>query len=428
MDVNGIFEPKLEEKKMDCLKKKEQLSVLASTYSQFAHIQNRDQSLNFAEYFFRCGVEVLEQTENNQYFSILSRSLLALVYSKKGQLSKALAIGEKALHDAISQAGEIAPICKMVLDAILMENGNFKKAGEGLMDSAALFKEMDRQAPLVNNNQVTVGNKSLKSLKFENKPDAISHEDSGSYLFRIQMFGPFRVFYHHEEIKANSWRTVKSRDLLAYLAHQNKPVSTDQILEDLWPDLEFEKASALFHTTLYYLRRLLQQYTEEEIIIQGSKRYQLRPGSVLIDRFQFEAIARKTLSKTMTTALANELEAVAMLYRGDYLEDLDYQWVIPIQEELKNIYIGLKQELAVYYLKNKLYSRALTHLRQIMAENPYSEGVLRLLLTTLAEMGDLTAVKEQYAVFAKTVLKDLGIRPSSEIAAFYKELFVIKPA
>ena len=35
--------------------------------------------------------------------------------------------------------------------------------------------------------------------------------------FRIQMFA-VQVFYHQEEINANSWRTVKSRDLLAYLA------------------------------------------------------------------------------------------------------------------------------------------------------------------------------------------------------------------
>jgi two-component SAPR family response regulator len=422
MDVSGNFQPKLEEKRMDCWNKKEKLGVLASTYNQLTHIKKEDKTLDFAEYLFRYGVEVLEQTENNRYFSILNRSLLALVYSKKGQWGKALTIGEKALHDALSQGGEVAPICKMVLSVILMEKRNFKEAGGGLMDSAALLREMDRQTPLEKNNQATVGNKSLKTAKFENKPDTISHEDSNSYLFRLQMFGPFRVFYHHEEIKANSWRTVKSRDLLAYLAHQNKPVSTDQIMEALWPGTDPDKSSALFHTTLYYLRRLLQQFTKEEIIIRGSKRYQLRPGSILIDRVQYEAVAQKALKKTITTALVEELEAVAMLYRGDYLEDLDYQWVTPIQEELRNINYDLKQRLAVYYLQNRLYSRALTHLRQIMAENPYSEEVLRLLLTTLAKMGDLTAVKKEYAVFAKTILKDIGIRPSSKITALYKAI------
>ena len=98
--------------------------------------------------FFDTESRFWEQTENNRYFSILNRSLLALVYSKKGQWGKALTIGEKALHDALSQGGEVAPICKMVLSVILMEKRNFKEAGGGLMDSAALLREMDRRTPL----------------------------------------------------------------------------------------------------------------------------------------------------------------------------------------------------------------------------------------------------------------------------------------
>ena len=62
-----------------------------------------------------------------------------------------------------------------------------------------------------------------------------------------------------------------------------------------------------------------------------------------------------------------------------------------------------------------------------MAQNPYSEEVLRLLLSTLAEMGDLLALQKQYEVFAKTVFKELGIRPSPELTAFYKELCLVKP-
>lgn len=214
---------------------------------------------------------------------------------------------------------------------------------------------------------------------------------------------------------------------MAYLAHQDKPVSTDQILEDLWPDVCLDKASAVFHTTLYYLRRLLQQYTHKKIIIYGSRRYQLRPGSIWIDKCQFEEAAQRTLRKTMTAALANELETIVSLYRGDYLEDLDYQWVIPVQEKLKNINISLKMKLAVYYLENKMYPQALVHLRQLMAENPYSEEVLRLLLTTLAGMGDLLAVNKEYTGFVKTLLKELGIKPSLAITAFYKELCAVQP-
>lgn len=429
MGCRGSSDQELKHKNIGCLNNKEPLDTMAVTCNLFTQIQNGHNALNLAEHLFRCGGEVLEQIENDRYFSVLNRSLLALVYLKKGQWDEALTIGENAFHDALLQGGAVASICEMVLGIILMEKGNSKEAGERLISSAASIIKMARQISLENSSLSTLKYINLLKLrKPENNYEEVSQKAGNSYFFRMQMFGPLRVFHHYEEIKINSWRTVKSRDLLAYLAHQDKPVSTDQILEDLWPDLNPDKASALFHTTLYYLRRLLQQFTNKEIIIHGSKRYQLRPGSILIDRHQFEEVAHRVLGKTMTTALANELETVAALYRGDYLEDLDYQWVIPSQEELRNININLKHELAVYYLKNKMYSQALVHLRQIMAKNPYSEDVLRLLLTTLVRMGDLLAAKKQYAVFVRTLFKELGIRPSFEIRAFYKELCAVKPA
>ena len=429
MDFRGNSDQKIERENIGFSNNKELLGALSSTYNQLAYIQNGHNALDLAEHFFRCGVEVLQHIENDQYFSILNRSLLALVYSKKGQWGEALTIGEKAFHDALSQGGVITPICEMVLGAILMENGNPNEARERLKNSAALIIGMERQAPLDNSSRETLRHiNSLKLEKNKNNHGAVSQEGDNSYLFRIQMFGPFRVFYGNDELDPTGWRTVKSRDLLAYLAHQDKPVSTDQILEDLWPNFNPDKSSALFHTTLYYLRRLLQQFTDEEIIIRGSKRYQLRHGSVLIDRRQFEEAAQRTMKKPITAALANQLETAATHYRGNYLEDLDYQWVIPVQEELKNRNCEIKEELAVYYLQNKMYSRAMIHLRQLITLKPYSEEVLRLLLIAFAGMGDLLAVKKQYAFFAQTISEELNIQPSSEIRAFYKELCDFKPA
>ncbi|NLY75230.1 MAG: hypothetical protein GX075_07980 [Firmicutes bacterium] len=427
MGFDRNHEGQLENKSKTFIKKLKLSPSLSSVNGQLAYPDTGDGELDAAEYFFRCGVEAAQRIECDRFFNTLNRLLLALVYSKKGDWAEAAALGKKALQDASSQAGVIMPICEMILGAIFMENGNRKEALKHLENSVALLREMNRQESLAK-----TGNGSpparVKPIRSVIDKENAFQEESDSAFFRIQMFGPFRVFFGNDELDPTGWRTVKSRDLLAYLAHQNKPVGTDQILEDLWPDLEPDKASALFHTTLYYLRRLLQQFTDEEIIIRGSKRYQLKPGSVLIDRRQFEAVAQRTVKKTMNAVLANELEAVVPLYRGDYLEDLDYQWVIPVQEELRNIYSDLKQRLAVYYLQNKQYLRALVHLRQLMTQNPYSEEVLRLLLRTLAEMGDILALKKQYAIFVKTVLNELGIKPSSELTAFYKELCAVKPA
>ncbi|NLY91676.1 MAG: hypothetical protein GX081_08765 [Firmicutes bacterium] len=395
-------------------------------------IPNNYKPNDLAEHLLRSGVKILGQIEGAQYIGVINRSLLALYYLQKGEWDAALSIGEKAYQDSLSQGGIVSPICEVILSMILLERGDSQEAGERLRNSAASLIQIVREIMPENSrpgkvqpiNLADRGSNGLANIK----PENIAGRADGSFVFRIQMFGPFRVFHHQQEIDANCWRTVKSRDLLAYLAHQGKPVSTSQILEDLWPDLNADKASSVFHTTLYYLRRLIQQYTKETIIVYGSRCYQLRPGSVLIDRYQFEDVTQKALGKTMTETLVDDLETAAALFRGDYLEDLDYQWVLPVQEKLKNTNISLRQELAGYYLKKKMYARALVHIRQIMAADPYSEEALRLLLAALAGKGDFLALRKEYTAFAKTLFEELGIRPSFEITAFYKELCSVKSA
>ena len=272
-------------------------------------------------YLLHYDSKILQQSEEAPPMEIINRLLLALACLQQGRRDEARAIGENAFHEALAEGGVVIPLCEMILGMILLEKGDAKEAGEKLKNSAAFLMKLARQ--------ITPGNSSPGKVRpinlggrggnrtISGKPE--KHSGTGKEddfcLFRIQMFGPFRVFYRDEEIHASSWRTVKSRDLLAYLAHKAKPVSTGQILEDLWPDLDSDKASAVFHTTLYYLRRLIQKYTKEEIIIHGSKRYQLRPGSVLIDRYQFVEIARRVLGKAITETGADELETAAAFTR-----------------------------------------------------------------------------------------------------------------
>ena len=360
------------------------------THYRLVKNPEKHKTLNLAEHYFRCGLEIIQQIGNEHFFHPLNRSLLALICAQKGEWEEALKIAKEALGAALAQGGVISPICELLLSPILLENGVQKQSMEDLLNVVDLSKRTGLKA-----------------------------QEKKGVLFRLQMFGPVRVFYAGEEIEVSQWRTVKSRHLLAYLAHQNKPVSTDQIIEDLWPYIEPDKALSLFHTTLYYLRRLLQQFTNEELIIRGSKRYQLRPEKVLIDRYQFEDIALIASEKQITAAMAKRLEAAVLLYSGDYLDDLDYQWVMPVQEKLRSLYIDIRQKLAVYYLENKMPNKALLHLQQLMALNPYSETVLKLLLTAYAEKGDQSAIIQQYTTFTRNIQNELGLRPSSEMERFF---------
>lgn len=236
-------------------------------------------------------------------------------------------------------------------------------------------------------------------------------------------FGMFRVFCNDTEITATNWRTMKTRDLLAYLAHQSKPVGKRQILEELWSNMDLNRALANFHSTLYYLRQVLRKFTGEDLIIYSKKQYQLLPGSIITDRRQFEDAIKQIQKKSIDHSMLTLIEKALDLYKGDYLSDLDYFWLIPIQEELKNQYIDLTQKIANYYLEQRQYSQAVTHLRRLAKLQPYSEENLILLMTALAGMGDLQGLKEQYHIFVKNISEDLGLAPSADTKLLYLKLY-----
>lgn len=395
-------------------------------YNRLIKIQDQHSALDLAEHYFRCGMEVLQQAGNDRCFAILNRSLLALIQAKKGEWDGALKIAEETLGEALTQGGVLAPICELLLSPIFLASSEPRQARSPLSSLAELYKKIDLETSLVKKGdavlRTAIPNKLTQEDPAGKQGAVFPAENKDTYLFRIQMFGPIRVFHGGQELTAAQWRTVKSRHLLAYLAHQDKPVRTDQIIEDLWPYVDPDKALALFHTTLYYLRRLLNQFTNEEMIMRGSKRYQLRPGRILIDRFQFEEIAHSALEMEMSASLAEQLETAVLLYQGDYLEDLDYQWIMPVQEKLRNLNMELRQKLAVYYLQNKMPAKAMLHLQQLMALNPYSESTLKLLLTACMERGDQAAAIKHYVAFTKNISKELGLHPSSEMKRFFANI------
>lgn len=236
--------------------------------------------------------------------------------------------------------------------------------------------------------------------------------------FQVQTLGPFMVWKAGEESEPVSWTTKKSRDLLAFLTHQEKPVSRERILAEIWPDMEYQKIGSLFHTTLYQLRQALS--VNKDFIIYQNGEYQLAPGSFTSDRSHFKE-ALSNINK-LDRETAAQLEETLLLYRGDYLEELDYPWLISEREYLKRLNQDARLKLAQYYLKISEYIKAIEHLRILAEDNPLSEEFNSMLMTAYAEIGDRLAVKRCFAAFKKELRKELGVEPSAELRKLYYRL------
>jgi DNA-binding SARP family transcriptional activator len=235
---------------------------------------------------------------------------------------------------------------------------------------------------------------------------------------QIQTLGPLVVAVTGEETQPINWPVKKARDLLAFLAHHEIPVSRERIIAEFWPNSDYQKGISLFHNTLFHLRQALSY--KKNIIIYQNGEYQIAPGSFTSDRLRFKETLLNINELDRETA--EQLEETLLLYRGDYLEELDYTWVISERDYLKRLYLDVRLKLAKYYLKTHGYLKAIEHLQILTSINPLSEEFKSLLMTAYAEIGDQSAVKQCFEAFKKELRDELGIDPPLEISKLYYRL------
>ncbi|MCL6588703.1 MAG: hypothetical protein K6U80_01985 [Firmicutes bacterium] len=243
-------------------------------------------------------------------------------------------------------------------------------------------------------------------------------------LFRVQTFGPLKLLVDGVKPAAINWRTAKTRDLLAYLIHIQEPVEREKIIEDIWAGFEREKAITLFHTTLHNLRQALNRINRHDCLVYQNKKYQLQLENAIIDRRLFEDLNTRSINKELSPGeAANLLEEAVAFYKGDYLAELDYDWVRPEQERLKQIYISARRRLAGYYLEKGEYLNSIHHLQILIDLNPLNEETHCLLMTAYAGLGDWLALERQYQKLTELLKNELGLAPSATTRNTFYQLF-----
>lgn len=245
---------------------------------------------------------------------------------------------------------------------------------------------------------------------------------SSGKLLKIRSLGAFAVFTTDTEKVTVGWPTKKARDLLAYLAHQEKPIDRERIIEGIWPGSDTKNYIPLFHTTLYHLRQALNKAAgEKDYILYHNGEYQLADDCFVIDRIKFKEIV-SSIPKILNTDFADYLEEILKNYQGEYLEDLDYNWVMAEREFLKRLAMEARFKLAKFYLNTGEYSKAVNHLRVLVEVNPVSEEYNSMLMIGYTGLGDRIAVKRQFQFLKKALREELGLDPSSEMRKLYYQL------
>lgn len=228
----------------------------------------------------------------------------------------------------------------------------------------------------------------------------------------VRVFGGFQLL--DTEQKTVKWRTKKVSELFLFLwLHQKKPLLNVVIMENLWPEVEPERASVNLHTTIYQLRKTLKQYGSDNPILLVNNHYQLsmKIGS---DYEQLLALIEREQHDEQS------IQQILNCYEDDFLAAEEYSWAIRIRLRLKQTVVNV---LESYVADTKGINPLLklSCLQKMLEIEEYNEQYMFLLLQFLIEQNKKQACYQFYETIQEKLLGELNIPVPEKMSELYKE-------
>ncbi|NLZ51875.1 MAG: response regulator receiver protein [Thermoanaerobacteraceae bacterium] len=248
---------------------------------------------------------------------------------------------------------------------------------------------------------------------------------------QIYTLGRFGIFQKDKGFYSISGRSTKLWYLFKYLLlNRGKGIPPETILEDLYPDEEYENPKNTLQNIVYRLRKLLSQ---EEFFNNFGCNISYNNGcyslcfndDVFLDTDFFEEYINKAESlKHVKPDEAIEWYNIALkLYCGDYFPELIYEdWVIPKRNYYRRLYIQSALALVKLYQQKKEHDKCIKVCEQAIQIEPYEEELHISFIENLIGKGRITEAHNHYEVYTSMLYRQFGIKPTTELQQIYKLL------
>src|SRR5579859_6274891 len=251
--------------------------------------------------------------------------------------------------------------------------------------------------------------------------------------YKVYLLGQFRL----ERLNGRDWQTVihplwqhrHVRTLLGYLlSSPGRRRGREQVVEELWPDLDIDNTANRLNSTVHQLRQLL----EPELARPAGSRFLRLEHDVLTladasaiwsDVDAFEQLSAKAQSTADLVQSEQLLEEAVALYRGDFLREERYsKWTLARREVLQRIWIGLLLDLADRRMLRGAFSSAMDALNHLHAADPANEAVVRRLMLLLSRLDRRSEALQVYHRLTAALQETYGVAPLSETRDLFEAI------
>ncbi|SDO16629.1 Two-component response regulator, SAPR family, consists of REC, wHTH and BTAD domains [Paenibacillus sp. yr247] len=217
------------------------------------------------------------------------------------------------------------------------------------------------------------------------------------------------------------WKTSKSAELFGYLLmHKGRLVSRARIIEDMFGEMPQKNSEIYLNTTVYQLRKLLDNYGLKGNLYSDSNYYALDFNQIGVDSLSFEE-GCKQMAVLDETNIEQALE-LQELYKGELFGERAFPWAWSEVERISLMYTSFTQRLCSALLIKGDSQTAIRLLMKLAAHNELEEETIKLLMKAMALQKNKDALTERYEQFTGTLHKEFGISPSLEVTTLYSQL------
>lgn len=261
-------------------------------------------------------------------------------------------------------------------------------------------------------------------------------ELSPQQKLRIYCLGSFRVIRPGENFALGTISKHKMWLLLKYLiVNKRALVSTDAIMDLLWPEQKKQGKNGALRTTLSRLKSLVEPVNpiSQRAVGSGLIKYKNETCSLnfnypfWLDVDVFEklcGLAHRQGIYDRQQAIVTYLDALE-LYQGDFLaDDPDLDWAMAPREYYKQIYLDLILELTQWLVEEGDLGRSRRYLENALEYAPYNETMVCRLIEVLYRSGNLQEARRKYTFYSTLFYTELGVHPSPEMKRLYEMIKV----
>ncbi|MGI6621214.1 MAG: AfsR/SARP family transcriptional regulator [Bacillota bacterium] len=224
-------------------------------------------------------------------------------------------------------------------------------------------------------------------------------------------------------------------ELLKYLiVFRNRRMLPEVIIDEMWPCCDFVDPKSVLRTQVSRLRSLIREMVADSGF-EDAPWMQLNysNGCYVLELDDSCRVDADVFEETVACAEAMEQEdiwaaidlykEVLDLYKGPYMAgQVRGEWLFPVQNHYQRVYMR-----ALFRLLDLLKSaNALKEITEICEKafliEPHDEALHLCFLQALADLGDTKSTLSHYSYFTAFLDRELGVKPSAPLRAFYRKL------